>query len=140
VRTNLRDTGTLLEAQLIRLVDEHVCAHSNVLCISTTVCQTEHSIALLESVLTLRSKFLDYTAEFDTEGCGSLGRERVLTFALKQVHAVETKGLDADESLCGGRLGTFDLVDEEGGGGALAIFDVCDFMSVGCSLSWSFRF
>ena len=112
-----------------------MCAHGNVLCISTAVCQTEHSIALLESVLTLRSEFLDYTAEFDSESCRSLRRERVVAFTLEQVHAVKTKGLDADESLCGRRLGTFDLVDEEGSGGALAILNVCDFMSVGCSLS-----
>lgn len=135
MRTNLRDTSTLLKAQFIRLVDEHVCAHGNILCISTAVCQTKHSITLLESVLALRSEFFDYTAEFDTEGCGSLGRQRVVAFALEQVHAVETEGLDADESLCGGRLGTFDLVDEEGGGGALAILDVCDFVLVECSLS-----
>jgi hypothetical protein len=133
--TNLRNTSTLLEAQLIRLVDEHVCAHGNVLCISAAVCQTKHSITLLESVLTLRSKLFNYTAEFDSESCRSLRRERVVAFALEQVHAVETKGLDTDESLCGRGLGTFDLVDEEGSGGALAILDVC----VSCQLGVRFH-
>jgi hypothetical protein len=53
-----------------------------------------------------------------------LGRERVVAFALEQVHAVETEGFDADEGLCGGGSRAFDLVNEEGGGGALAILDV----------------
>jgi hypothetical protein len=123
--TNLRDTSTLFKAQLIRLVDEHMCAHGNVLRISTTVRETKHSIALFETALALRSEFLDYTAEFDTEGLGGLGRERVVAFALEQVHAVETEGFDADEGLCGGGGRAFDLVDEEGGGGAFAFLDVC---------------
>lgn len=105
-------------------------AHNNVLCVSTTVRQTKDGITLLETAFALRSEFLDYTAEFDTEGLGSLGRNGVVSFALEQVHAVETKGLDADESLSGGGLGTFDLVDEEGGGRALAILDIC----VSCEL------
>ena len=116
-------------------MDEHVSAHGNVLCVSTTVCQTKHSIALLETVLALRSKLLNYAAKFNTEGFGSLGWERVVAFALEQVHAVQTKGLDADEGLCGGGLGTFDFVDEEGGGGAFALLDVCCSLSIGCSLS-----
>jgi hypothetical protein len=123
--TNLRDTSTLFKAQLIWLVDEHMCAHGNVLRISTTVRETKHSIALFETALALRSEFLDYTAEFDTEGLGGLGRERVVAFALEQVHAVETEGFDADEGLCGGGGRAFDLVDEEGGGGAFAFLDVC---------------
>lgn len=106
-------------------------AHNNVLCISTTICQTEDSITLFKTALAFRSKFLDYTAEFDTEGLGSLGRDGVVSLALKQVHAVQTKGLDADKSLSGGGLGTFDLVDEEGGGRALAILDIC----VSCELN-----
>jgi hypothetical protein len=102
-----------------------MCAHGNVLCISTTICQTKHSITLLEATLALIGQFLDYTAEFDTESLGSLGRKRVVAFALEQVHAVETKGFDADECLCGGGGRTFDLIDEEGGGWAFAILDVC---------------
>lgn len=47
-----------------------------------------------------------------------------MTFALHQVHAVETKGLNADQSLSGGGGRAFDLVDEERGGGALAILDI----------------
>jgi hypothetical protein len=110
-------------------------AHGNVLCISTTVCQTKHSISLLEAAFTLIGQFLDYTAEFDTEGLGSLGRERVVAFALEQVHAVETKGFDTDEGLSGGGSGAFDLVDEESGGWAFAILDVCMDSSLdGCLL------
>lgn len=124
-RTYLGNTSTLLKAQLIRLVNEHMRAHNNVLCISTTVCQTKNSIALLETTLTLRSQLLNYTAEFDTEGLGSLRRDWVVSFTLKEVHAVETEGLDADKSLSGGGLGTFNLVDEEGGGRAFAILDIC---------------
>jgi hypothetical protein len=123
-KTNLRNTSTLFKAQLIRLVDEHVCAHGNVLCISTTVRQTKHGITLFETALALRSEFLDYTAEFDAQSFGGLGRERVVAFALEQVHAVETEGFDADEGLCGGGGRAFDLVDEEGGGGAFAFLDV----------------
>ena len=133
-KTNLGDTSTLLKAQFIRLVNEHVRAHGNVLCISTTIRQTKHSITLFETILALRSEFFDYTAEFYTEGFGSLGRKRVLAFALEQVHAVETEGFDADESLCGCGFGTFNFVDEEGGCGAFALLDVCDYLSVGCFL------
>jgi hypothetical protein len=110
-------------------------AHSNVLCIGTTVCQSKHSITLLEAAFTLIGQFLDYTTEFDTESLGSLGRERVVAFALEQVHAVETKGFDADEGLSGGGSGAFDLVDEEGGGWTFAILDVCMDSSLdGCLL------
>jgi hypothetical protein len=124
-KTNLRDASTLLKAQFIRLVDEHMCAHGNVLCISTAICQTKHSIALLEATLALIGQFLNYATEFDTKSLGSLGRKRVVAFALEQVHAVQTEGFDADEGLSGGRGGAFDLVDEEGSGWAFAILDVC---------------
>jgi len=54
-----------------------------------------------------------------------LGRNGVLAFALEEIHAVETEGFDADEGLSGRGLGTFDLVDEEGGCGTLALLDIC---------------
>lgn len=125
IRTNLRDTSTFFKAQFIRLVHKHMRADDNVFGISTTVRQTKHSITLLETTLALRSEFFDYTAEFHTEGLGCLGGNGVLAFALEEIHAVETEGFDADESLSGRGLGTFDLVDEEGGCGTLALLDIC---------------
>lgn len=122
--TNLWDTGAFFEAQFVWFVYEHVRAHGNVLCISASVGQAEHGVSLSEAAFGFRGQLLDDTAEFHAEGLGCLRGNRVLSFSLQQVHAVETKGLDADEGLSCRGLGPRDLVDEERGRGTFAVFDV----------------
>jgi hypothetical protein len=121
--TNLGNASTLFKAEFIRLVNEHVRAHGNVLCIRTTICQSKHGITLLEATLTLGSKFLDYTTEFHTEGCGSLRRKRVLAFSLQEIHTVETECLYTDQGLCCCGLWTLNLANKERGCWTFAAFD-----------------
>lgn len=120
----LRDTSTLLPAQLIGLVDEHVRRDSNVLSVRATVSKAKDGIALLEAVLAVGAQLLNGARELDTHGRRSLRRKRVETFALEEIHAVEAEGLDLDEGLGAGDLRPGDIIDEHVFDGAFAAFDV----------------
>ncbi|CAF3614125.1 unnamed protein product [Fusarium graminearum] len=74
-----------------------------------------------------RSKGLDDAAEFDTQRLGCLRWKRVKTSTLDYVHAVNSKGLDLDNSLTFGsrRLGRL-VIDEEGITLASAASDICE--------------
>lgn len=97
--TYLWNTSRLLPAQLIRLVDEHVCRDGNILSVSASVRKAENSIAFLEAVLAFSAELFDRTGELNAHCCRSLRRERVQAFTLEEIHAVQTKSFHFDESL-----------------------------------------
>ena len=124
--TYLRNPRTLLPAQLVRLVHEHVRADGDVLGVGAAVREPEDGVPLLKTALAVAAELLDRAAEFDTQRLGGLGRDRIHALALQQVHAVQTEGFDFDEGLGTCRLGTRGLVvDEEVRDRAFAVFDVC---------------
>lgn len=65
-RTYLRNTSTLLPAQLLRLVNEHVRRNSNVLGVSAAVRKAKDGIAFLEIALAAFGQLLDRAGELDT--------------------------------------------------------------------------
>jgi hypothetical protein len=96
----LGDTSTLFPGQLLRLPHQHMRRHSNVLGIRSSVCQSEHLVALFEILLSSAiSEFCYSTREFDTKDLGSTRWNGILSYALKQVHAVQPKGLNFDKCL-----------------------------------------
>ena len=66
----------------------------------------------------------DDSRKFNAEGLRGLGRERVLAFALQEIHAVEAERVDFDEGLGGGGgWGGGGGVGVEGGDGAGVVVD-----------------
>lgn len=124
VWSHLRDSGAFFPAQLVRLVYQHVRAHSEVFCVCAAVCETEHSITLLEAFLTLSCQLFNDSRELNSEDLGCLRRYWVQSFSLQKVHSVQAECLDADQSLCVCWLWSRDFVDEEGGCWAFAILDI----------------
>ena len=127
--TYLRNTSTLLPAQLLRLVNEHVRRHSDILSVSATIRKAEDGIAFLEFALATFGQLLDRAGELDTHGSRSLRGEWVVALTLHEIHAVEAESFYFDESLGASDLGPGDVVDEHAFDGAFAIFDICRWKS-----------
>jgi len=102
-----------------------VCGYDDVFSVGAAVREPKDFVADGEAVFGGGAEGLDYAGELDAEGFGGLRGERVVAFALEEVHAVEAEGFDFDEGAggVGGGLGGF-VVDEEGGYGACAAVDV----------------
>jgi hypothetical protein len=65
----------------------------------TSVCKSEYFVADLEALLGLVAQALDDTGELDTQRLGGPGREGIVSFALHEIHTVETEGFDFDNGL-----------------------------------------
>ena len=122
----LRHARRLLEAQVRRLVQQHLGRHGDVLGVGAAVGQAEDLVAYFEVAVVAFAETVDDAGELDAQSAGRLRRKRVMSLALDQVHAVEPEGFDFDEGLAGlslreGRFG----VDEEVVGGAFAVLYVC---------------
>jgi hypothetical protein len=92
----------------------------------TSIRESKHLISNLElPLLCFGTEFLYDTAELDTEDQADVGGEWVFALSLEKVHAVQPEGLDAHEGLGGlGRRFGDRRIEEEGGGGTFAIFNV----------------
>lgn len=111
----LGHAGGLLPRQERRLVQEHLGADGDLLGVRAAVGQAEDFVALLEVAVGARPERGDGARELDAEGRGGLRRQRVLAFALNQVHPVQAECLDLDQRLAILGLGNGSLVvDEEG--------------------------
>lgn len=131
---HLWNTSALLPTELIRLMDKHVCAHTDVLGVGTSVCQTKHSVTLLEPLFTLTGKLFNGTTELYSHRLRRLRWQRVLALSLHKVHAVETEGSDFDKSFGMVNLWSRDLIDEKVLDWAFAAFDACITLSVSANL------
>ena len=99
--------------------------HSNVLGICSSVRQSKDLVALFEVLLSSAiSEFCDSTRELDTKYLGSARWNGVLSYALKQVHAVQPKGLDFDKCLGFSELWFGHICNVKVFDWAFAIFDV----------------
>ena len=125
-RTHLRDTSALLPGQFLRLPDEHVRRHGDVLCVRTAVRKTKDFIALLEVLpaTAFSAQLCNGARELDAEDLGRARGHRVLAFSLQQVHAVQTECLDLDERLGLAELGLGHIRNVKGVDWALAVLDV----------------
>ena len=125
-RTHLRNTGALLPGQFLRLPNEHVRGHGDVLCVRAAICETEDLIALLEVLpaAAFCAQLCNRARELDAEDLGRAGGHRVLAFSLQQVHAVQTECLDLDERLGLAELGLGHIGNMKGVDWALAVLDV----------------
>ena len=73
-----------------------------------------------------RGQLDNRAAELETQYCGRAWRERVSTFALEGVGAVEAESVDFDQSFSRGRDGIGGVwVDEEACSRTAFVFDVC---------------
>jgi len=102
-------------------------ADSNVLCISTTICQAKNFVSRLEALFpsAFSAKFFDGARELYPQNFGRSSWYRILTLALEQVHAIQAKGIYFDKRL---RLSKFRfgyVSDMESLDWAFAILDVC---------------
>lgn len=114
----------LFPAELVRLVNEHVCAHGDVLGVCSSIGQTENCISFLESAFAFAGELLNNAAELDTKGLWRLRWNRVHAFSLQKVHAVEAECLDANECLSVCWLGAWNVGMKHGRGRALASLDI----------------
>lgn len=123
--TNLGYTSTLLPTQLVRLMHQHMRAHSNVLGIRSTIRQTKYCVAFLESAFAFASQLFDSPAEFYSKNLSSLRWHRILAFSLKQVHSVQPKCLYFDQCFSMVDGGSRDVCDVEVLDRAFAVLDIC---------------
>lgn len=121
----LWDSSAFLPAQFIRLVDQHVRAHGDVLRVRSTVREPEDGIALLETLLAVAGQLFNRPAELDAHGLGCLRRNGIQTLALEEVHSIQAERFDLDEGLRVIDLRSGNLVDEQVLHRAFAAFDVC---------------
>jgi hypothetical protein len=106
-------------------VQQHLAAYSNVLRIGASVRKSKDLVSNFEVSMFTITKGLDGAAELYTEGGRCLGWERVESTTLNDVHAVDAKGVNFDQSLAGGGRGSWRvIVDEKGIALTGAAFDV----------------
>lgn len=127
VRTDLGNTGSDFPGQLYWLVDEHVGGNGDIfgvgacdgepdkndrLAKQTAICETKDLISKMEFPLpSLRCLFHD-AGELNAQGFWCLGRNRILSFALEQVHAIDSKGLDLHNDFGGPGLGIWYITNK----------------------------
>jgi hypothetical protein len=80
-------------------MDKHMRAHGDILRICASIRKSKHLIANLESTLGTLPQRLNDARELYTEGLWSLRGDGIKSFALEEIHPVETEGFDFDESL-----------------------------------------
>lgn len=122
---DLRDGRTLLPAQLIGFVDQHMRADGDILGVATAISKAEDLVALLEAGLALAGQVFDDAAELDAHDFGRVRGYWVQPLALQEVHTVQPERLHFDQRLGVSGFGARGLVvDEQVFNGTLAIFDI----------------